>query len=178
MPSVFQLLWTIAPKDEHSAQQLRDKVAAKMTVAGIFCAVIVAALVVVVDGLFRDPTAGMAVPRYFAAGLLFLGAVLSFMTVLYCDRLLMPIRFWGQPKSMDLADRPEWLIWRPPGADDWVIYQNMIRVWHWFFVPAGFFVGVATLLLGVALFSPQNTIQVILCLLLFIGGPALLIAYC
>jgi hypothetical protein len=107
---------------------------------------------------------------------LFVATWLYLATVYHYDRLLMPTRFWGEAKHpADLARRPRWLVWRPPGSATWVVYQNMLRVWSWFFIPATYLVVLGALLLGVALWNPLNLTQLMLRAVPFAVGVALLL---
>jgi hypothetical protein len=156
----WRLLWTIAPTDETSTAALRDKIAAKMQVAGILGSVTATGLVLLLQGIVdrtgSEPAATTAL-RYAAAAALFAAVWLYLSTVYACDRLLMPTRFWNEPRNpTDLSRRPTWLIWRPPGSDAWIIYQNMLHVWRWQFVPATSFLVAGIGLLGIALPRPAT----------------------
>lgn len=156
----WRLLWTIAPSDEKSTAALRDKITAKMQVAGILGSVIATGLVLLLQGIVdrpgSEPSATTAL-HYAAAAALFVAVWLYLSTVYACDRLLMPTRFWGEARNpADLPRRPPWLVWRPPGSDAWIIYQNMLHVWRWQFVPATGFLITGIGLLGTALSRPAD----------------------
>jgi hypothetical protein len=180
-PSGWRLLWTITPREPEVMQELREKIVAKMTVASVIGSVIAAGLVFLLDGLFSQPASPAPLPvklRYAAAVCLFVATWLYLATVYHCDRLLMPTRFWGEAKDpANLDRRPRWLVWRPPGSAAWVIYQNMLRVWTWFFVPATYLVVLGALLLGVALWNPSDLAGLALRAVPFAAGVALLLGY-
>jgi hypothetical protein len=161
-----QLLWTIAPSDDAAMVALRDKISAKMNVAGFLSGVIGAALVFLLQGILDRTRSEASIEmslRYAAAAALFVAVWLYLSTVYACDRLLMPTRFWGEARNpADISRRPRWLVWRPPGSDAWVVYQNMLRVWRWQFVPATCFLVAGIGLLGVALWRPMNTGEIVL----------------
>jgi phosphohistidine phosphatase SixA len=179
--SGWRLQWTITPREQEVMQQLREKIVAKMTVAGVIGSVIAAGLVLLLDGLFSQPATPGSLSvnlRYSAAVCLFVATWLYLATVYHCDRLLMPTRFWGEATHpAELDRRPRWLVWRPPGSAAWVIYQNMQRVWSWFFVPATYLVVFGALLLGVALWNPPDLARLALRAIPFAAGAAILLGY-
>ena len=177
----WRLLWTIAPTDETTTAALRNKITAKMQVAGILGSVIATGLVLLLQGIVdrtgAEPAATTAL-RYAAAAALFAAVWLYLSTVYACDRLLMPTRFWSEASNpTDLSRRPTWLIWRPPGSDVWIIYQNMLHVWRWQFVPATGFLVTGIGLLGVALPRPATIGTVLLSILATVLVIAALFAY-
>ena len=178
----WRVLWTIAPSDENAIAQLREKIVAKMTVASIIGSVVAGALVLLLEGLFGSPPSFTATPvmvRYAAALSLFVATWLYLATVYYCDRLLMPPRFWGEPDRPPNRDRqPRWLVSRPPASASWILYQNMLYVWRWFFVPATSLSALGALLLGVALFQPPRMRDALVILFPFVAGVATLMGYC
>jgi hypothetical protein len=177
----WRLLWTIAPTDEATTQALRSKITAKMQVAGVLASVVATGLILLLQGIMdrsgSEPAATTAV-RYAAAAALFVAVWLYLSTVYACDRLLMPTRFWGEPtNSLDLSRRPSWLVWRPPGSDAWVIYQNMLHVWRWQFVPATGALVTAIALLAVDLERPATAGSVVIPILAAAVVSGLLLAY-
>src|SRR6185503_1792000 len=71
------------------------------------------------------------------------------------DTLLIPVRFWGSraPRTPDPDSwkrehpSPDWLIRRPPSSSAWVLYQNMMRIWNYTFIPAVWLTGAALITL-------------------------------
>jgi hypothetical protein len=161
------LRWVIAPSDPVALDQVRAKVASKMQVAAVLAGLIGTGLVFVLQDLLSTARAADAslVFQYAAALTLFVGAALNLATVYAYDVLLMPTRFWAEPRrllpSVNSAGRtirgtPRWLVWRPPSADLIVIYQNMIRVWSRLFMPATAFTAIGVACMGLALVRPPD----------------------
>jgi hypothetical protein len=157
----------IAPSDPVALDQVRAKVASKMQVAAVLAGLIGTGLVFVLQDLLSTARAADAslVFQYAAALTLFVGAALNLATVYAYDVLLMPTRFWAEPRrllpSVNSAGRtirgtPRWLVWRPPSADLIVIYQNMIRVWSRLFMPATAFTAIGVACMGLALVRPPD----------------------
>ena len=90
-----------------------------------------------------------------ASTVLFFIALALFLATIYAyDRLLMPTRFWGEAPLPQNNKRPKWLVWRPPSSSLWVLYQNMMRVWTYFFTGATGAVILGFILLAYAVFHP------------------------
>jgi hypothetical protein len=162
-----RLRWVITPSDPTTLEHLRAKVASKMQVAGLLAGLVGTALFFVLQDLLSnlgplDLTKGL---QYGAAFALFLAAALNLAAVYAYDVLMMPSRYWAEPRRLVARTQapgrrvrlpPQWLVWRPPSPDQLVIYQNMMRVWSRLFVPATacIFVGVA--LMALALVRAPN----------------------
>jgi hypothetical protein len=157
----WSLMWTLSSSDPDTLRDLRDKVKSKMDVAKILGGFIAAALAFLLNDLLsgvnlRNP--GLAAGLRFAAAVSFFAAAWLYLaTVYFYDRLLMPVRFWGEGGPS--RSRPPWLIWRPPTSDVWILYQNMIRVWRRTFMPATFLVGLGLLLAAGAQLRPMTAPQ-------------------
>ena len=94
---------------------------------------------------------------YVSAGLFFVAVALYLATLYAYDRMLMPIRFWGQtPPPENIRNRPKWLVWRPPSSALWVLYQNMMRVWRYLFSAATAAVILGLLFLAFGVFKVGN----------------------
>jgi len=78
----------------------------------------------------------------------------------------MPIRFWGE--SAKKKDRT-WLVKRPPSSANWILYQNMIRVWNLMFTPATLLVIAGLVLLSMGLLGPVAGTALVFCLILLAG---------
>lgn len=162
-----RLRWTIAPSDPQTLDHLRTKIASKMHVAGLLAGLVGTGLIFVLQDLFTtdrrlDLSLGL---QYLAALALFLAAALNLATVYAYDHLMMPSRFWAEPhgpfasearRGRTIRQFPRWLAWRPPSSDALVIYQNMMRVWTWLFVPATVFMAAGVGLMGLALVRATN----------------------
>jgi hypothetical protein len=94
--------------------------------------------------------AGARVWALYVSTTAFLVAISLFLLTLSAyDLLLMPERFWEEeepPREPRL--RPGWLVWRPPSSSVWVLYQNMLRVWRYYFTTAAY-----ALVLGLVLLA-------------------------
>jgi phosphohistidine phosphatase SixA len=76
----WRLQWTITPSERQVMQELREKIVAKMTVAGMIGSVIAAGLVFLLDGLFTEKQSPTSLPvalRYGAALCLFLATLVA-----------------------------------------------------------------------------------------------------
>jgi phosphohistidine phosphatase SixA len=177
----WRLLWTVAPADDTAMEALRVKLQSKMTVASILGSVIGSGLVLLLDGLLAEQERWASPPvalRYGAALSWFLSAWLFLATMYFCDRLLMPTRFWGEAKKpAALHKRPRWLVWRPPGPSAWVVYQNMLRTWRWFFTPGLYLLAFGALLMAVAVFRPHDWGDAFRLIGAFLPGALALLGY-
>jgi phosphohistidine phosphatase SixA len=157
----WRLEWTIAPTDEATDGALRAKLTSKMQVAGILGGVVTATLVFLLESIAdRQPTPVdlPLVLRGAAALFLVLAAAFFLVAMYFCDRLMMPPRFWQPdvPTESRSPQRPAWLVRRPPAPATWIVYQNMQRVWRFFFEPACVALLLGVILLGIALFEPRD----------------------
>jgi hypothetical protein len=125
----------------------------KMDLAGMLGGFITAGLGFIM-GTLADSEKAKVFDGHFwlmllALSLLFV-AVLFYVVMMFSyDSLLMPRRFWSEtPSGTDC--RPRWVVARPPSAAHWVLYQNMLHVWHWQFMPATLSALYGLYLLGVA----------------------------
>lgn len=135
------LRWCISPPDETVLQALQDKIKSKMGLANLLSGFITAGLGVFLGMLADDKkmkVLGEQRPVVFiAAACLFLAVVLYLRTMFSYDTLLMPVRFWADSSS-GTSHRPPWIVARPPSGAHWILYQNMLRIWQWQFIPATF----------------------------------------
>jgi hypothetical protein len=104
-----------------------------------------------------DFSGRLAVQIGFA--LLLAALALYLMTMYAYDRLLMPIRFWGEGSR---RRRRAWLPARPPSSAAWVLYRNMMRIWYMIFTPATVLVGMAFTLLAITLLRLETEGLVVL----------------
>jgi phosphohistidine phosphatase SixA len=169
------LAWTIAPSDEPSTKDLREKIKSKMNLAGILGGIITAVLGVLfgllLDGIkWTDLEDAQRLEAQIATGCFLVALGLYLVTVYAYDRLLMPSRFWGE-KHVKKGKEPKWLVRRPPSSETWVLYQNMMRVWNYLFTPATFMVILGMLLFAYAVLTPNaivTSIVVIFMLLILL----------
>jgi phosphohistidine phosphatase SixA len=149
------LSWSISPAGE-VVEELREKIRSKMTLANLLGSFITAGIGVVLTMLSEGAkiqSLGVQAPIVFLAAFwLVMAVALYFRTMFSYDSLLMPIRFWAESASGS-TDRPPWIVARPPSGAHWILYQNMIRIWQWQFIPATFLAlgGLFMLWSGVAL---------------------------
>lgn len=162
------LLWAISPRDTEAIQQLREKVKSKMQVAGALGGLITFFLGLMLRWLLDPDTmknlsSDAARTSLKAATVLFLCGLALYLAAFYAyDRLLMPIRYWGESAS---PNRRRWLVCRPPSPANWILYQNMIRVWTWLFTPATLAVIAGLLALVYAVFEPPLIIWAVFAVL-------------
>lgn len=135
------LLWSLSPSDEATSQKLHEKIRSKMTLANLLSGFITAGIGVLLAMLGEKAKLaqlGVQGPMVFvAAGCLLLAVMLYLRTMFSYDSLLMPTRFWIETPA-GTSHRPSWIVARPPSAAHWILYQNMLRVWQWQFMPATF----------------------------------------
>jgi phosphohistidine phosphatase SixA len=138
-PGPAGLCWTVSPSDQVAVVELKEKIRSKMDVAKLLSSFLGGGLSFLlatmanraaVEGLYGHIWA-------FAAGSLALFAALGCFLWTMCsyDTLLMPHRMWTETPRGSNA-RPAWLVGRPPSPVQWILYQNMMRVWQWQFLPA------------------------------------------
>jgi hypothetical protein len=134
------LTWTISAADD-VIEDLREKIKSKMALANLLGGFITAGIGVFLTTLSdkaKIGSLGVQVPViFFAAFCLVLAVALYLRTMFSYDSLLMPIRFWAE-SATGMEHRPPWIVSRPPSGAHWILYQNMIRIWQWQFVPATF----------------------------------------
>jgi phosphohistidine phosphatase SixA len=155
--------WTIEPRDKETLSELRDKIKSKMDVTKVLGGFIFATLAILLDtskikSLIDDQVLWNGVNlRYnaalVAAVLLILAGSLYMATLFAYDRLLMPIRFWSE--ALD-GEQPRWLVARPPSSSAYVLYQNMMRIWTWMFLPATVCVICGFFIFTAAVFRPGS----------------------
>jgi hypothetical protein len=153
----WRLAWTIHPDDESAENDIRDKIKSKMDAAKVMGAFITALVTFVLAQFLQhdDPSRSTLILRGITVGLLFAAASLFFLSLFHYDTLLMPVRFWGSraPRTPDPDSwkrehpSPDWLIRRPPSSSAWVLYQNMMRIWNYTFIPAVWLTGAALITL-------------------------------
>jgi phosphohistidine phosphatase SixA len=134
-----RLRWVVSPRDDQVIKDLREKIKSKMEVAKLLSGFITAGLGFLLASLV-DPNRVNALgdglwAAYLSAGLLFASIGLYLATMYAYDSLLMPSRFWGETPQ-NARERPSWLVARPPSPVQWILYQNMIRIWSHLFTPA------------------------------------------
>jgi phosphohistidine phosphatase SixA len=151
-----KLLWSMAFIDHSTLPELREKIKSKMTLANLLSGFITAGIALLL-GLLADKDkiqalGVQALVVFLAAGSLLLAVGFYLLTMFSYDSLLMPTRFWAEAPS-GLRHRPPWIVARPPSGAHWILYQNMIRVWQFQFMPATFFAlsGLFMLWAGIAL---------------------------
>lgn len=134
------LRWTISSLGEKTLQDLYDKIKSKMTLANLLSGFITAGIGVILATVSEKPKIQalgvQAAVVFIAAGCLVLAVGLYLLSMFSYDRLLMPSRFWAELPSG--TNRPPWVVARPPSGVHWVLYQNMMRIWQWQFMPATF----------------------------------------
>jgi phosphohistidine phosphatase SixA len=184
----WTLRWAISPSDPVTLEHLRSKIASKMQVAGELGGLVAAGLIFVLTtlpGFAGTLTASVAL-QYVAAVSLFVSAALNLATVYAYDRLLMPTRFWAEPRRLlapsqdgtgGIRRTPSWLVWRPPSSDQLVLYQNMIRIWDGLFKPATAFLAVGVAALGLALVGTSDLLLLVAAVAVEAAVGAVLYAY-
>jgi phosphohistidine phosphatase SixA len=169
------LLWTIwdttPEKTKELTASLYEKLYSKMKLAGVLGGLITGILVFLLKSLlvseylsklsYQVQTAlFMSTVCFFIALGLYLGTIYAY------DRLMMPVRYWGE--RSEWKER-RWLVERPPGSATWVIYQNMVRIWNWLFTPATVAVFLGLLTLAYAAFQPDLLTSLIVLLILILS---------
>jgi hypothetical protein len=169
-----RVIWSLAPRDEETEKQLREKIRGKMESAKLLGGIVAAGIGFALGG-FHDLAFGWSsmmddvarglqhkVDALDTERVVFFGLAISallFATGLYCfaylsyDRLLMPTRFWAAGNPPDYHRRG--IVWRPPSSSLLVMHQNMQRVWFRAFIPATLFTGIALVFLGHAAMIQQ-----------------------
>ncbi len=133
------LRWVFSPSDSGTAEELRAKIKSKMDTAKALGAFLTALLTFTATQLLGADEQSVGLSVLAGSGLTLLAAatVLYFISLFWYDELLMPKRFWPTRPSRAGAGRERRaFVRRPPGSDVWVLYQNMLHVWNWSFIPA------------------------------------------
>ena len=150
-----------APAVKDALAELKEKIRGKMEGAkllGTFSTAILGFML----GTLIDKTKLENVAYHYqlvllaAALALFLSILLYFASYYAYDRLLMPIRFWGERARTRWSRQPRWLVMRPPSSATWVLYQNMMHIWTCLFTPAVVLVCTGLVLLGFAVVQPKG----------------------
>lgn len=152
------LRWLISPANDPLVAELKEKIKSKMQLAGLLGGFISAGLGFFLSSI-SDP-AKMPKELHLAAFgmgavLLFLALLLYLATMCAYDSLLMPHPFWNETPA-GFKNRPAWLVARPPSSARWILYQNMIRVWSWQFLPATYLAMTGLFLIGSACLLPKG----------------------
>jgi hypothetical protein len=133
------LKWVLSPTDNKVVNELRDKIKSKMDVAKLLSGFITVGVGFLLTSLVDDQRIGFLGPgvwaAYVSAALFFVSIGLYIATMYAYDSLLMPSKFWGEAPQ-NKSNRPKWIVGRPPSSIQWVLYQNMIRIWSHLFTPA------------------------------------------
>lgn len=156
-----RLRWVLSPYDPEAIDEIKEKIRSKMDIAKVLSVFITTALTILlgllVDQEKVDYIGNHLWSIYVSAGLFFAAVALYLATLYAYDRMLMPIRFWGQtPPPENIRNRPKWLVWRPPSSPLWVLYQNMMRVWRYLFSTATVAVILGLLFLAFGVFKICN----------------------
>jgi|GEM_PF-5355720 len=133
------LRWTISPSNLEAVKDLKEKIRSKMEVAKLLSSFLGAGLSFLLVAMANEATvAGLRghVWPFVIGSICLLAALGCFLwTMCSYDTLLMPDRMWAETPHEPMTP-PAWLVERPPSPVHWILYQNMIRVWHWQFMPA------------------------------------------
>jgi hypothetical protein len=153
------LSWTISPTDNKTLADLREKIRGKMEIAKLLSAFIGAGLGFLASNMADhskiDALSKQLPALTFSTVLILISLILYLTTMCSYDTLLMPVRFWGE-KPAQSDDRPCWIVERPPSSDLWVLYQNMLHVWEWQFIPATY-----CLVLGLLTFITATFLNIV-----------------
>ena len=152
-------LWVLSPTDHQAIADLREKIRSKMGVAQALSGFITLGLTFLLGTLAdknRVEFLGVQIVTIAAAALLLFLAIVLYLATMYAyDALLMPRRFWGE-SPQGTTHRPPWIVARPPSSAQWILYQNMIRVWSRLFTPATGMVLLALFFAAYAVVSPKD----------------------
>jgi phosphohistidine phosphatase SixA len=133
-----RLLWAISPTDQKTLTELREKIKSKQKLAELVGGLVVAILsfllgLILGDDTFTSLGSIQKIYLYGAFSTIFIALLLYGATMFAYDELSMPTRFW--PDSMNNS-QDSWVVHRPPSPAVWVLYQNMVRIWKYMFLPA------------------------------------------
>lgn len=133
------LCWTVSPSDPEAVKDLKEKIRSKMDVAKLLSSFLGGGLSFLLATMANKAAVeglGGHVWAFAVGSVCLLIALGCFLwTMCSYDTLLMPHRMWGETPRGNSA-RPEWLVARPPSPVQWILYQNMVRIWQWQFLPA------------------------------------------
>jgi phosphohistidine phosphatase SixA len=152
--------FVFSPTDPATTTELQAKIKSKMDIAKVlgtfFTALVTFAATQLLDR--EDASTRSMWLAVAGLGLLATATVLYFVTLFFYDELLMPQRFWPStlPKSRTAKTPRSRHVLRPPGPDLWVLYENMLRVWTWAFIPATLLAGAGITALTLALADPSG----------------------
>ena len=152
--------FVFSPSDPATTTELQAKIKSKMDTAKVlgtfFTALVTFAATQLLDR--DDPSTRSTWLAVVGLGLLATATVLYFVTLFFYDELLMPKRFWPStlPKTRTAKTTRTRHVLRPPGPDVWVLYENMLRVWTWAFIPATLLAGAGVTALTLALADPSG----------------------
>lgn len=154
------LRWVLSPRDDKALEEIKEKIKYKMEIAKLLSVFITTALGFLLSTLIDPDSMGdLAEVRWALIGAIvaFIGGIVLYLMTMYSyDRLLMPSRFWADSTPpQPVSARPKWLVWRPPSSAVWVLYQNMMRIWRYFFTGATISVLVGLVLLSWAALKVQ-----------------------
>lgn len=159
------LQWVLSPSDEITRTEIKEKIKSKMEISKFLSVFISTALVFLLGSIIdKDKVEYLGKyiwALYTSTGLLFISISLYLASMYAYDRLLMPVRFWGEaPPPKKHRKRPLWLVWRPPSSSVWVLYQNMMRIWCYLFTPATYIALLGILFLAISVFRPEQPVTI------------------
>lgn len=159
------LQWVLSPSDKKTEREIKEKIKSKMEMSKFLSVFISTALVFLLGSIIDKDTVeylGSYIwVLYAATGLLLISISLYLASMYAYDRLLMPVKFWGEsPPPKKHGKRPKWLVWRPPSSSLWVLYQNMMRIWCRLFTPATYLALLGILSLAIAVFRPRQQLSI------------------
>jgi len=156
------LRWVLTPSDtrDRTSAELKDKIRGKMEgakILGVFATAVLGFMLnALLDAKKLEPMRDWKFGVYAAAVAFFLAIVFYFASYYAYDRLLMPVRFWSEAAPRHRNRQPAWLVIRPPSSATWVLYQNMMHIWHCLFTPAMALVYCGLVTLGFAVSRPHG----------------------
>jgi hypothetical protein len=140
--------FVFSPSDPETSAALRQKIESKMKTAEVLGGFL--------TGLFTFAAKDIGAAlfdrhRTYAAGH---RDVLYFITLFCYDQLLIPTSSLGPGRRRKRAPGPFTLSGR--GSDVWVLYEGMLRVWYYAFVPATALAGIGVAVLALAWVGPTH----------------------
>ena len=160
------LRWTVSPSNPEAVEEFKEKIRSKMDVAKLLSSFLGGGLSFLLGTMANARAAKALGDHIWAFGLgsvCLLGALVCFLwTMCSYDTLVMPHRMWTETPTASSA-RPTWVVARPPSPVHWILYQNMVRIWEWQFLPAtGLMLAglwlLASAVFGAQLFSSTNPV--------------------
>lgn len=150
------LRWTISPFNAQAIEDLKEKIRSKMDIAKLLSSFLGAGLSFLLATM-ANPLAAQGLGDHiwpFLVGSLSLLVALGFFLWTMCsyDTLLMPHYLWAETPRGPIIP-PAWVVERPPSSASWILYQNMIRIWGWQFLPATWLMLFGLFLLAGAVFG-------------------------